>query len=116
MKVYYAHSMRIYHTKREEKELCFLSKSGFNIVNPSEVEFKNMKDYLDMVSACKMVILSEYKKGIGKGVFMEVAHALYKNIPVFVLCKLLGIFYLKPVKSLKIKDRDNWRVYGGIIC
>lgn len=117
MKVYYAHHMKKYHTKREERELRYLVCKGYNVVNPRDIEFSSMLGYLNLVSNCKLLICSEFKGNIGKGVFLEIVHAIENSIPVFVLrSRFNKYFYLTAVKSLKIIDRDNWRFYGKVVC
>ena len=119
MKVYYAHSKKIYGTEIEEKEYNFLRERYENVFNPNtEIEYKKeegMRPYLDAVKASDLVICSEFEGYIGKGVFREVELALINNIPVYCLRQEDGIFLLLEVISVKlINEDDSYVTYGRL--
>lgn len=116
--VYYAHSKLIYDSERENKELSFLKKK-FNLIDPNGDigERGSIEPYLKVISTCNMVICSEYKEHIGRGVFEEVLFALNKGIKVFCLKKKIGMFYLSKVINVIENDVYDWKIkYGRIIC
>ncbi len=119
MKVYYAHSLKIYGTEIEEKEYSFLRENYENVFNPNtEIEYKieeGMKPYLDAVLASNLIICSEFEGYIGRGVFREVELALRNSIPVFCLRQVNGSFILREVISVKlINENDPYVRYGRL--
>ncbi len=119
MKVYYAHSIKIYDTEVEEEEYSFLREKYENVFNPNtEIEYKKeegMRPYLDVVITSDLIICSEFEGYIGKGVFREVEFALRNNIPVYCLRQDDGDFYLLEVISVKlINENDPYVRYGHL--
>lgn len=117
MKVYYAHSKKIYDTEIEEKEYNFLREKYEIVYNPNtEIEYEReegMKPYLDAVKTSDLVICSEFEGYIGKGVFREVELALRNNIPVYCIRQNDGLFLLVKVISVKlINENDPYVRYG----
>lgn len=106
-RIYYAHSKKIYGSKREREERDFLSKI-FNVVCPNRDmgELGRIEPYLKMVESCEYIVCSTYKNHIGKGVYSEIAHGLEKRIPVFCLKKQLSGYKLLEV--LRVKEVDAW--------
>lgn len=117
--IYYAHSKKIYETKREKQELKWLRKRfGRVIVDPNHDMgcFNNIEPYLDKVDECTQVICSEYKRHIGFGIFTEIEFAFKKKKAVRCLRKKLGRFYLVKVKAVEVIDRYDWGIrYGKVI-
>lgn len=116
--IYYAHSLKIYNTKREKKELRFLEKKFNNIFNP-KTELKwdtltKMEPYLKEVQNSNLIVASEYKKYIGRGVFDEIKTALENQIPTFCLKRRLFKFKLVKIKNIKYIGID-WKIYYGKI-
>jgi len=114
-KIYYAHSMRIYDTTREDKEYQFLSQLGV-VDNPNDgLGKRRIEDFLKRVLHCDQIICSEYKGYIGRGVYEELTVAISENIPAYVLRKrkILGRFHLKEVKALKIVNDSDWQIRFG---
>lgn len=117
MRVYYAHSKRIYGTKREERELRFLKKKFSQIVDPNKDigEKGNVNPYLKVVSDCNIMVCSEFKKHIGVGVFQEVKYALGKKKEVLCL-RRKHHFYFRKVKTVRIIDETDSSVkYGKLV-
>ena len=110
---YYAHSMQIYNTTQEKAERAQLEAMGINIVCPNrDVKLGNDMDrYLALVKKCKAVISSEYSSFIGKGVYLEIRHALRHDIPVYVLRE--GSLFI--VKNVKPFNNDDLKTTFGKI-
>jgi hypothetical protein len=118
-KAYYAHSMKIYNSKREAEEYAYI-KSIFkgNVVCPNKDlgELGSMKRYLNVVSDADAVYASEFNERVGKGVFEECETALKLGIPVYVVRKGVKGFYCFPVSGLKIENQGiNWVFYGSLV-
>lgn len=111
---YYAHSMKKYNTPEEEVEVGAIIRCGYYPVNPKHIIWRGtMRDYFDCIDLCKVLIATEYKKHVGKGVYDEIWHAIRKEYPVHVLRG--GKLY--DVKDCVLVDREDWGVkYGKIIC
>lgn len=117
--IYYAHSKRIYNTKREGKELAYLKKKyGMQILDPNNNmgELGSMEPYLEKVRRCNTLVCSEFDKHVGRGVYSEIAEALKHKKKVFVLRRNLLGFRLHKVKGLEITDDTDWKVYYGKVC
>ena len=116
--VYYAHSKKIYGTKREKQELVFLEKIFKKVICPNRDmgEKGRIQPYLDRVKKSKLVVVSEYRKHIGKGCFCEIKQAQVNNISVLVLRKDEKGFYFKSVQKMYHVDKNDWAVgYGAIL-
>ena len=106
--VYYAHSMLKYNTNVEHIEQDYIVKCfpGIQIINPGVFKYSDMSQYLSEVKKCNIVIFTEYKKHVGRGVYEEVQEAKRVGIPTFLLRD--GIFYNV---MLEIYNCDEWAVY-----
>lgn len=119
-KLYYAHSMLIYNTKREKKELRFLRKNFSSVCNPkTDITWDNtikMEAYFKVVKNSDIVVVSEYKNHIGKGVYDEIKTAINSNILVLCLRKKLFKCRLQQVKGVELVNEQDWKItYGKII-
>ena len=117
--VYYAHSMLIYDTRREKKELKFLKKHYKFVCNPNtDIKWDDameMEPYFKAIKSCDLLICSEYKNHIGKGVYDEIRTALNNNIIVLCLKKKLFRYRLHNIKDLILKNENDWKIkYGKI--
>ena len=68
MKIYYAHSMKIYDTTRESEELELIESKypKAEIINPAELEYEDMKKYsLDPYIATRQAFY-DYRRNIIK--------------------------------------------------
>ncbi|NJD77950.1 MAG: hypothetical protein FIB08_12800 [Candidatus Methanoperedens sp.] len=115
---YYAHSMQKYGSTQEKEELNFISKllGICTVINPALIEYdgNGMQQYFEIIDACNIVIFSEYKKHIGKGVHSEIEYALSNNKPVFLLRG--KILYECKDEMCRIINPDDWRViYARVI-
>ena len=119
-KVYYAHSLQIYNTKREKRELRVLKKKFSEVCNPNtDITWDNktkMEPYFEAVRNSDIVVVSEYMSHVGKGVYEEIKTALNHKILVLHLKKKFFRYRLHHVKDIKIIKRKDWRInYGKII-
>ena len=119
-KVYYAHSKLIYNTKREKKELEFLRKKFSSVFNPNiKISWDNntkMEPYFKAVKNSDIVVASEYKKHIGKGVFDEITTAINNNITVLCLRRKLFKYQLYKIANVEIVNDQDWKKkYGKIV-
>lgn len=104
MKVYYAHSMHLYNTKQEERDVQLLELLGFEVKNPnsgniqSEVEDYRklygddevMNYFKDLIDSCDCVIFRAHPDGkIPSGVAFEINYAREMNIPILELPTLV---------------------------
>lgn len=115
--VYYAHSILIYNTKREKKELKFLRKKFSSILNPNtDIKWDDttkMEPYFRAVKNSDIVVVSEHKNHIGKGVYDEIKTALNRNILVICLRRKFFIYRLRKVKDIELVNEEDWRIYYG---
>ncbi len=115
--IYYAHSMKIYSTKHEKRELKIIKKTfpEAEIINPAKYEKKwkdvsrneIMKRCLDLLSKSDIVIFSamEYNNEyfVGKGAYIEVKFAEELGKEVYFLRD-----YLENLFFLDLYDEDDW--------
>ena len=115
LRCYYAHSLMIYNTPREEQELATIRKIFKNVICPNNDigdTSKGMRTYLQIVKWAEVVITSEYKGHIGGGVYSEVHYALISKIPVY--CLRDGKFF--PVVDAKVANEQDPKVkYGKLV-
>ncbi len=114
MRIYYAHSKRIYNTKQEKKEKKAIMKKfpGAEIVCPNVDigEQVSITPYLTELSNCNAVVCSLYQGHVGKGQYDEIEHAISLSIPVFSLQ-----YDFNEVGDVIIDDEEDWKVNYGII-
>lgn len=118
-RVYYAHSKIIYNTSREQKELIYLRKKYRNVICPNNDlgELGSIRPYLECVSKCDVVVCSEYKGYIGRGVCSEICKALSEGIPVKVLkSNFFGRLSMRKVVDISICNEQDWRVAYAKLC
>lgn len=102
MKIYYAHSLHLYDTPQEVRDLYVLRKLGFQVENPNfpthhhkcaeirntysdydEGSSKIMEYFTSVIEDCDALAFRAHIDGrIPSGVGMEVRKALELNIPV----------------------------------
>lgn len=116
--IYFAHSKKIYGTDAEEALRDLIENTlgkRFKVICPNRdliYDGRGMELYLAQVRKSKLVICSEYRGFVGKGVYEEVKEAIKNNIPVYALRGLSFIY----VKDVEINDVDDWGVeYGKLI-
>ncbi len=117
--IYYAHSKQIYNTKREKEERVYLKFIFYDVCCPNldMGELGSIDPYLKKVRKSNVVVFSEYKKHIGKGVHQEIMEAYKNKIPIILLRKIKKKFKLMPVFRIMIKDPDDWAIkYRKVIA
>lgn len=114
MKVYYAHSKRIYNTSEEATMRELLEKLFDEVICPNRDigEKGAIGPYLEAIDRCDGLILTEFKGFIGKGVHDETTHAIETDLEVYVYRD--GEF-IAPLR-LVIEDVNDWAVkYARVI-
>jgi hypothetical protein len=111
VKVYYAHAMSLYGTKREKEELEQIIQRFPNcaLVNPSKLEppeDDSMEFYKNTVARCDSLVFSRLAGQVTSGVGIEIKHALSLGKPVYELRSAKLFRVKKPVKYL---SRDKTR-------
>lgn len=118
-KVYYSHSMKTYDKEQEKIELDFLQNKFERTFNPNkEIKYnpkKGLRPYLNAVKKSDIVVCSEFKEHIGKGVFREISIAFAHEIPVLCIRGTYPNFELKEVIGIKVVNKEDPRVKYGII-
>lgn len=109
MKIYYAHSMHLYGTKQEQRDIALLEKLGFEVLNPSEqihvdavdkmkAEGKDdvMGYFIDLVQNSDAVAFRAHFDGrIPSGVGKEVLAAREAGLPIIELPNLLNSRFME---------------------
>lgn len=117
MRIYYAHSMRIYNQPQEQEELTFIRQQYPDaiIINPNgDLVYRgSMQVYFNAIDTCDLVIASQYKDHIGKGVYLEIEHAQAKQCSVLGIWKEQDQLKLCPVEKIIYADPSDWKVYYG---
>ena len=105
MKVYYAHSLALYGTPQEKRDVELLVSLGFEVFNPNIPEVQEMcnniskekgDDYFNtifipLVSKCDALAFRSFNDlKIGAGAYNEILIAKERGIPVFELPSALG--------------------------
>jgi len=118
-KVYYSHSMKTYDQEQEKIELNFLQNKFERIFNPNkEINYnpkKGLKPYLNVVKKSDILVCSEYKGYIGKGVFREISTAFAHEITILCIKGTYPNFELKEVIGIKVVNKEDPKVKYGII-
>ena len=109
MKVYYAHAIWLYGTKREKEELEQILRRFPNctLVNPSKLkrpEEDGMEFYKNIVAGCDSVVFSRLAGQVTAGVGIEIKHALSLGKPVYELRSAKLFRVRKPVKYLSREE------------
>ena len=119
--LYYSHSRFIYGTRCEKDEIIFIKElfPGLTIINPSEIDFRGieaeevMECCYQLISKSTVVIITEYKCSIGRGVYSEAIHALKKVIDVFLL--KWGELHPISEQNLIPCNTTDWAIHYAII-
>ena len=115
MRIYYAHSMRIYGSDRECEEHQYLHRKGFRVCSPRgklnrDNWYKRAQEFIGVLDA---VVFTEYRDHIGRGVTEELLYAFNIDKPVYLLRDRL--FYPVFNHNLYILGSD-WAVcYAEIV-
>jgi hypothetical protein len=111
VKVYYAHAMLLYGTKREKEELKQIIRRfpNYTLVNPSTLEPPEdggMDFYKNIVARCDSLVFSRLAGEVTAGVGIEIKHALSLGKPVYEL-RSAKLFRVK--KAVKHLSREETR-------
>lgn len=100
MKIYYAHSLNLYGTPQEKRDVETLERLGFEVLNPNTPETqkaydqsvkdaggeKTMTYFEYLVDQCGAIAYRPFiDLKIGSGVWYEVNYGLGKGLPIFEL-------------------------------
>jgi hypothetical protein len=90
LKCYYAHSLHLYNTSQEERDVLLLESLNFKVINPNaqrhfEAYKKEGMDYFaNLVKSCDVLAFRAYPNGkIPAGVHFEATFAINNDMPVF---------------------------------
>jgi len=113
--IYYAHSMKIYDSVAESEEFKFIKDyfKDSDVINPNgDIKWGGtMKPYLAAVERSNMVVMSEYKGHVGRGVYEEALVALEHNIPVRCIRRdKNGQLLVVNINDLRKADRNDWAI------
>ena len=72
-----------------------------------------MEPYFRAVKNSDLIVVSEFKNHIGKGVYDEIRKALNNNILVLCLRRKIFTFFLCEVKDLELVNNDDWKINYG---
>lgn len=107
LRVYYAHAICLYDTKRERKEVRLIRErfKDAKIINPCDYQNNSSMDfYLRLVDTCQIVVFSCILGKITSGVGKEVNYALNKGKEVYLLYNEKRFFPMKfPVNYISRK-------------
>lgn len=123
-KVYYAHSMHLYNTPQEKRDIELLEKLGFEVLNPNNrnsiIEYEEwlkknkisdlgkMEWFEYLVNDCDCVAYRSYVDlKIPSGVLFEVEYAMKINLPVFELPTITES------RRMSIKETREYSSYNG---
>ena len=110
MKVYYAHSMHLYNTPQEKRDIELLESLGFEVLNPNSKEVdegvqqykithgeENCMDYfIDLVDSCEALAFRAHIDGkIPSGVGYEIKLMNSLGRPVFELPSLYNSKFME---------------------
>lgn len=92
MRVYYAHPISLYLSLQEERDITFLQKLGFEVINPNtsiheEGYKKEGMSYFDhLILQCQLLVFRAFPDGsIPAGVAYEINFAKQYNISILEL-------------------------------
>lgn len=112
--LYYAHSKRIYRTRQEKRELKLIKKKFPNheIVNPGAINWRMTEPEImirckEIVRKADVVICSEYRDHIGRGVFEELSVKTKAKKYLLRKKKFIENF------SMRIINKDDWCIRYG---
>lgn len=94
---YYAHSVHLYNTEQEKRDIAILESLGFIVINPNQPHVQEIVEIIKKVSPenvmtcfdiiidkCDVLAFRSHLDGkIPSGVGYEIKYALSKNKPVF---------------------------------
>jgi hypothetical protein len=125
LKLYYSHSKKIYGTREEWEQLDFLRAyfPDFEIINPNggipgyfnDTELFIMRRCLRTVRSCSLVVATEYKGFLGKGVYLEIKEALEWKVPILIPRVSKSQTTFLDVKCVRTTNTENWTRYARVV-
>jgi len=92
LKIYYAHSIGLYNTPQETRDIELLESLGFEVINPNTLlhhenyQREGMGYFKNVIWSCDaLAFRANFDNSIGSGVALEIDFAGEKNIPVIEL-------------------------------
>lgn len=121
MRVFYSHSMKIYGSAVERREIALIRDHfpGCDVVDPSEHPATaepggETEYYLRLVDTCDCLVFSRHFGYVTEGVKPEVEHALSKGKQVYELRDGRFIAVVGPVVNLPMRERLLLRAKGAL--
>ena len=112
--LYYAHSKRTYGSRREKRELKLIKKRfpDYHIFNPAIINWRISESQImvkckNIVRKADVVVCSEYRDHIGRGVFEELSVKTKAKKYLLRGKKFIENF------SVRMVDRNDWCVRYG---
>lgn len=111
MRAYFAHSKLDYGTRKEVRVRLRIRQRFGDVLCPNRDigERGSIAPYLEAIDQCQTVAVLEHGGFVGRGVFVEVEHALSRKKPVWAL---RGPDWA-PVKGVRLFDPDDWKLRYG---
>jgi hypothetical protein len=122
--IFFGYSKKISGTPLEESLINYIENKfpDYRLINPSDFpEIQPFEAYLKSIDKVDFVVVSEFQKHIGKGVYQEIERALALQKPVKVIRQqsnpvISFAFRLYTVKGIQVIDENDWPLkYGKII-
>ena len=118
MKIYYAHHLWKYNTNIEKYELDVIKRYFPNakIINPNghieqgREESIIMKDCLEIIKNCNILVFSSVNGIVGRGVIDEFNKASKLGLPIYYIMD--NILYDARPYSFKLTNSGNNRLYA----
>ena len=101
LKIYYAHSVSLYNTPQELRDIELLERLGFEVFNPNQpacnagYQAEGMKYFERVLDDCDALAFRANPGGsINAGVVKEINYMIVQGAPVIELPTLVGRQYL----------------------
>lgn len=121
MKIYYVHSLHLYNTPQEKRDIELLTQLGFEVLNPNTPEYQAeverriaegkgeyMMYFDELIGLCDGLAYRSHVDGkIPSGVGMEIKFAAVQQKPVFELPTLT------PSRFLSVEETREYLKYNG---
>ena len=125
--IYYSHSKRIYGTSREDVELRAIADHfrGIQIINPGSRQYREKWSSLDeseimaecfrLIEKSEVVVFSEFRGKIGRGVWQELMRAFRLGKSVVLLRN--GQFYCVSPSDIEVlNEGKSWVEYAHVVA
>lgn len=122
MKVYYAHSIHVYNTPQEKRDITLLESLGFEVYNPNNEEARlglekwksdgkhTMWFFKKLIDDCDFLAYRSHPDlSIPSGVFFEIQHAIEKKKQIIELPTITSKRVLTYEDTLKYLEYNGQR-------